>query len=86
MHSVSLHDIITTSIISGASHEVLTTLQGNRLVFEYTGSMNGLALHFFAVAMKKGNFVYLSTGTALESQWKNVASQMKKSLLSFVLK
>jgi len=46
-------------------------------ILEYTGEMQGRALHWYARAEKSGGRVYLATATATEEQWKEVASRLK---------
>jgi hypothetical protein len=44
---------------------------------EYSGTMQGHALHFCAKAIGRNGKVYLATGTAPEGQWKAVGAKLK---------
>ncbi|MDR2425743.1 MAG: hypothetical protein LBD46_00930 [Endomicrobium sp.] len=48
--------------------------------FEYTASMGGKDLHFYAKAIFSKGYVYLVTGTALVSQWDKVGKILKKNV------
>ena len=52
-------------------------------IFEYTGKMQGLALHWYARAEKSGGSVYLVTASALPSQWSKEAARLKSCVDSF---
>lgn len=64
---------------------VSSSLEGNVLVLEYSGVLNGLNLHFYAKAVKKGQFVYLATATDLVSEWPNNSAELKKVVDSLQL-
>ena len=53
------------------------------IIYEYTGSMQGKDFHWYARALRSGDYIYLITATALESQWKDVQAEMLKSVNSF---
>ena len=53
------------------------------VVFEYTGEMQGRALHWYARAERATGRVYLATATAAESQWKRDAVTLKACVDSF---
>jgi hypothetical protein len=53
---------------------------------EYTGTLNGNALHFYSRALLKGEHVYLVTATAAESQWSAVQAKLRKHVDSLKLK
>lgn len=53
--------------------------------FEYQGEMQARPLHWYAIALKSGNKIYLVTATDLESNWKNSAAQLKRCVNSFQL-
>lgn len=55
----------------------------NSLTYEYAGVMNGVKLHFYSKAYKKGDFIYLITGTDLEENWKRQGEILKKNVQSF---
>lgn len=59
---------------------------GNEWVVEYTGSMQGSGLHFYARAISKSGKVYLVTGTAKETQWSAVSELLRKHVDSFQVK
>ena len=50
---------------------------------EYTGSLEGNDLHFYARAVSNNGKVYLITATAKESQWTTVGDTLRKHLESF---
>ena len=52
-------------------------------IFEYSGEMQGQALHWYARAEKSGGSVYLVTATATSLQWKKEAAQLKSCVDSF---
>ena len=56
------------------------------LVFEYSGIMQGNNFHWYAIALKKGNNVYLVTATSMESQWKIHSKTLIECVKSFKLK
>ena len=53
---------------------------------EYSGSMNGEDLHFYARALPKNDHVYLVTATAKESQWAAVGAKLRRHVDSLKLK
>lgn len=53
--------------------------------WEYRGVMQGQELHFYAEAWKSGDFVFLATGTSLQSQWKQVGGELTRCVQSFEL-
>jgi len=56
------------------------------LVLEYSGIMQGNNMHWYAIAHKKGNNVYLVTATSTESQWKIHSKTLIECVKSFKLK
>ena len=56
------------------------------LIFEYSGSMQGRQLHWFAMAYKKGSNVFLITATSTENQWKKLSKKLIDCVKSFKLK
>lgn len=52
---------------------------------EYTGSLQGQPLHWYARAVLAAGKVYLVTATATESQWPEVAAQLRLTVDSFKL-
>ena len=58
------------------------TLKKDEVIYEYKGLMQGSRLHWYARALKKGQYVYLVTATALDSQWKD--EKKKKKLIDSV--
>ncbi len=57
-----------------------------KVIFEYSGIMNRQNLHWYALAYKKGNNVYLITATAKQSQWKLKSKELISCVESFRLK
>ncbi|MBU2883819.1 hypothetical protein KO525_16525 [Psychrosphaera sp. B3R10] len=58
----------------------------NSISFEYTGMMQGLSLHWYAKAFKKGNYVYLVTATGNEKDWAADKQVLMENVNSFKLK
>ena len=54
-------------------------------VFEYSGQMEGKALHWYARAALRNGAIYLITATALEDQWKDASAKLKSCVDSFEL-
>jgi hypothetical protein len=61
-------------------------LLADKLIFEYTGKIQGRLLHWYAVAHKKGDKMFVVTATAAESQWQNVSGKLLSCVRSFRLK
>lgn len=55
-------------------------------IAEYTGSMNGSPLHWYARAVLSDGKVYLVTGTCAAASWDSVGDALKSSVGSFKLK
>ncbi len=60
--------------------------QDETMVLEYSGFMQGMNLHFYAKAVKKGSFVYLVTATDSKENWNDNKSQLISAVNSFKLK
>jgi hypothetical protein len=58
----------------------------NESFWEYVGSMLGYDLHWYSRAVKKDNYVYLVTATALSSKWDSQKDILRKSVNSFKIK
>lgn len=54
-------------------------------VVEYTGTMGGNDLHFYARALSRNGKVYLVTGTAKDMQWSKVGQTLRQTVNSFKL-
>ena len=65
---------------------IRSELKGNIVTFEYTGPMNNAMLHWYAKAVKKGNYVYLATATSLDENWTTNKTKLVSSVNSFILK
>lgn len=52
------------------------------VVFEYSGELQGRALHWYARAEKAGGHVYLATATAAEPDWPKQSAQLKSCVES----
>ena len=63
-----------------------SSIINNQLVMEYSGLMENLNFHFYTRAFKKGNFIYIATGTSLQTQWPKVSKKLKQSVNSFAPK
>ena len=55
----------------------------NEWSVEYSGSLQGTDLHFYARAVATNGKVYLITATAKESQWTTVSDTLRKHVASF---
>lgn len=62
---------------------ITSSTKGNEIIFEYTGSLQGNMLHFYAKAIKVGDLFYLATATDLASQWPNTGKKLKSVVDSF---
>lgn len=51
--------------------------------FEYSGALQGHAMHWYARAVSEGGKVYLVTATALDRQWPAVGEKLKTCVDSF---
>lgn len=60
--------------------------QGDSISFEYMGIMQGLNLHWYAKAFKKGNHVYLVTATDTHASWEKNKEKLISNVNSFKLK
>jgi hypothetical protein len=60
-----------------------TKLSASAVVFEYTGEVQGHALHWYARAEHSSGKVYLVTATAAEAQWKRDSAALKACVDSF---
>ena len=61
------------------------TITEKSVVFEYSGLFQDRELHWYAKAELKEGKIYLVTATAIESQWKTVATKLKTCVNSFKL-
>ncbi len=59
---------------------------GGTMFFEYSGSMQGMDLHFYSKAVKSGDFVYLVTGTDSKQNWNTNKNKLITAVDSFKLK
>ena len=58
----------------------------NSISLEYTGAMQGLNLHWYAKAFKKGNHIYLVTATGTQADWEINKEKLIANVNSFQLK
>ncbi len=54
-----------------------------KVLFEYSGSMNGSEKHWYAKGIRKNGSMYLATATALKEQWPDVGKSLMESIDSF---
>jgi hypothetical protein len=59
------------------------TVADKTAVFEYTGEMQGLTLHWYVRVEKSGARIYVATATATDQQWEKVAARLKACVDSF---
>lgn len=55
----------------------------SEVIFEYSGTLQGNNLHWYARAVQKNGTIYLITATATEEQWPKVADKLKECVNSF---
>jgi hypothetical protein len=60
-------------------------VSANEWTVEYTGTLSGRSLHWYARALKNGDKVYLTTATAMPEQWEQVSAKLKACVDSFAL-
>jgi hypothetical protein len=69
---------------------IKSELKDNAVTYEYKGAVNGKGggrtFHFYAKAIKKGEYLFLATAVALESHWEEQKGELMKSVDSFTLK
>jgi hypothetical protein len=61
------------------SLKVLTERKSDNstVTLEYSGTLHGKELHWYAKIMRSDSRIYLATATALESKWKQHAAELK---------
>jgi hypothetical protein len=59
---------------------------GETSFFECAGLMQGMELHFYAKAVKKGDFVYLATATDSKHNWDSNKNKLISAIDSLKLK
>ncbi|WP_028973023.1 hypothetical protein [Spirochaeta cellobiosiphila] len=64
---------------------IISVIDEGKLNMEYMGVLQGQDIHGYAIAIKKDNYIYLTTGTTLRSQWEKYKDQLIKVVLSFEL-
>lgn len=79
---------LSRSQFSAAGMKVIKEkkVSATKATLEYSGAMQGRNLHYYALAEKKGNQVYLVTATATETQWPKVKDALVKNVDSFKTK
>lgn len=65
--------------------KIADSIADNTAYFEYKGKMQNLDLHWYAKAIKSGQFVYLVTATDTQSNWPTNKAQLKSVVDSFEL-
>lgn len=53
------------------------------LEMEYCGEMNGMNMHWYLLALKRYDRIYLVTATSLESQWEKNKNKLIECVKSF---
>ena len=82
--SIADYDLLTQRQIYQAKFEMITSkVDDDSATYEYQGRMNGFDLHFYAIAIKGSNNVYLVTATGLQKDWKLQGESLVKSVNSF---
>lgn len=78
---------LSDSQFSQMAFKVSTSIiEKNILKFEYTGSMSNLTLHWYSLAIKKGDFIYLVIATSLDKNWPKNKAALVASVDSLKLK
>ena len=62
------------------------TVKENEIIYEYKGSSQNREVHWYSKAIKKGDFIYLVTATALESKWAEQKAELSGMVDSFKLR
>ena len=82
--SIADYDELSSSQFEQYNFTVLRRdLQKDSVVYEYSGTLQGRPLHWYAAAKKSKNRIFLVTATALESDWKRQSTVLKNSVDSF---
>jgi hypothetical protein len=70
---------LTGAQLKGAGLTLLQYKSGGKSVaiYEYNGTIQGRALHYYQRAEKSGDSVYLTTATATEDQWAELGPRLK---------
>lgn len=83
--SIDDYKKLSTGQFSLMGLEVISiSSSGNELYFEYAGSLAGMNLHFYAKAIKNGDYVYLATATDTKTGWPQSFEKLKSVVDSFV--
>lgn len=61
-------------------------VKGDTVIYEYTGSMNSRALHWYVRAYIRNKHAYLATATALDALWGKDGKLLTRTVDSFRLK
>ena len=77
--SLSLEQFKDNGIVVHAKRNIGKTA----VAFDYTGKLQGQALHWYSRAEKSGDHVYLATGTATEKDWTTQGPKLKACVDSF---
>lgn len=85
--SIEAYDRLSSSQFKHLKWTVLDRkLKPVEAVYEYKGEFEGRTLHWYARAIKHGEYVYLVTATCLDSKWQEEKTELLKSVDSFRIK
>lgn len=82
--SIAAYDKLSSSQFKALKWTVLDRkLKTGEILYEYKGDLEGRTLHWYARAIKHGQYVYVVTGTCLDSRWQEQKTELMKSVDSF---
>ena len=82
--SIAAYDRLSMGQFAQLGLKVIRREQRNgEYVYEYTGNMQGRALHWYARAVSAPPHVYLVTATTLEASWARQKALLMRSVDSF---
>lgn len=64
---------------------IAENMKPNEFTLEYRGDMHGRVLHWYAKAIKQGDYVYLATATSLDINWPQNRFELKQAVDSLEL-
>jgi hypothetical protein len=84
-NSISDYVSLTKKEFDSAGIDIVKeqTVSPEEWMVEYSGTLSGKSLHWYARALKKGAKVYLTTATATPDQWGSVSEKLIQCVDSF---
>ncbi len=84
--SIGTYDKLSTGQFEKSKMTIVKReLDRNTVLYEYKGELQGVATHWYAKAIKRGDYVFLTTATALEKHWKDQKAKLMKAVDSFTV-